>query len=48
MIQKEMKYNLHFIHPLYRDDVRGDFLRPPQGTTPAIVGKGCSDKKTIF
>ena len=30
MIQKEIKYNLH-------DDVRGDFLRPPHGTTPAIV-----------
>ena len=27
----EMKYNLHY------DDVRGDFLRPPIGTTPAIV-----------
>ena len=28
MIPKEIKYNLHY------DDVRGDILRPPQGTTP--------------
>ena len=27
MIPKEVKYNLHY------DDVRGDFLRPPHGTT---------------
>ena len=31
MIPKETKYNLHL------DDVRGDFLRPPHGTTPASV-----------
>ena len=31
MIQKEIKYNLHC------DDVRGDFLRPPHGTTPVAV-----------
>ena len=31
MIPKEIKYNLHY------DDVRGDFLRPPHGTTPATV-----------
>ena len=31
MIQKEIKYNLHY------HDVRGDFLRPPHGTTPATV-----------
>ena len=31
MIQKEIKCNLHY------DDVRGDFLRPPHGTTPAAV-----------
>ena len=29
MIPKEIKYNLHY------DDVRGDFLWPPHGTTPA-------------
>ena len=29
MIPKEMKYNLHY------DDVRGNILRPPHGTTPA-------------
>ena len=29
MIPKEIKYNLHY------DDVRGDFLRPPHGKTPA-------------
>ena len=29
MIPKEMKYKLHY------DDVRGDFLWPPPGTTPA-------------
>ena len=27
----EIKYNLHY------DDVRGDFLWPPHGTTPATV-----------
>ena len=32
MAPKEIKYNLH------HDDVRGDFLRPPQGTTTATVG----------
>ena len=31
MIPKEIKYNLH------NDGVRGDFLRPPHGTTPATV-----------
>ena len=31
MIQKEIKYNLHY------DDVRGDFLCPPHGTTPTTV-----------
>ena len=31
MISKEMKYNLQY------DDVQGDFLRPPHGTTPAAV-----------
>ena len=31
MIPKEIKYNLQY------DDVRGDFLRPPHGTTPATV-----------
>ena len=31
MITKETKYNLHY------DDVRGDFLRPPHGTTPATA-----------
>ena len=30
---KEIKYNLHY------DDVRGDFLRPPHGTTPATASK---------
>ena len=29
MIRKEIKYNLHY------DNVRGDILRPPHGTTPA-------------
>ena len=29
MIPKDMKYNLPY------DDVRGDFLRPPYGTTSA-------------
>ena len=29
MIQKEMKYNLHY------GNVRGDVLPPPHGTTPA-------------
>ena len=27
MIQKEIKYNLHY------DDVRGELLRPPQAAT---------------
>ena len=31
MIQKQIKYNLHY------DDVRGDFWRPPHGTTLATV-----------
>ena len=38
MIQKETKYILHY------DDVRGDFLRAPQGTTPAIVEEIISQK----
>ena len=29
MIPKEIKYNLYY------DDIQGDFLRPPHGTTPA-------------
>ena len=33
MIPKQIKYNLHY------DDVRGAFLRPPHGTTPATVKK---------
>ena len=31
MIPKKIKYNLHY------DNVRGDFLRPLHGTTPAAV-----------
>ena len=31
MIPKEIKYNLHY------DDVRGNFLWPPQGTTPDTI-----------
>ena len=31
MIPKKIKYNLFY------DDARGDFLRPPLGTTPTIV-----------
>ena len=31
MIQKEIKYNLHY------DDVRGDILRPPHDTTLVTV-----------
>ena len=31
MIRKQLKYNLHY------DDVRGDILRAPHGTTPDIV-----------
>ena len=31
MVPKEIKYNMHY------DDARGDFLRPPHGTTPATV-----------
>ena len=31
MIQKEIKYNLHY------SDVPRDFLRPPHGTTPDTV-----------
>ena len=31
MIPKQIEYNLHY------DDVRGDLLRPPHGTTPATV-----------
>ena len=33
MIPKEIKYNLHY------DDVRGDFLRPPHGTTQTTGDK---------
>ena len=39
MILKEIKYNLHY------DDVRGDFLRLPHGTTPAPVEKNKSKKE---
>ena len=31
MNPKEIKYNLHY------DDVQGDILRPPHGTTQATV-----------
>ena len=31
MIPKEIRYTLHY------DDVRGEFLRPPHGKTPATV-----------
>ena len=31
VIPKEIKYNLHY------DNVRGDFLRPPHGSTPDTV-----------
>ena len=31
MIPKDIEYNLHY------DDVWGDFLRLPHGTTPATV-----------
>ena len=31
MIPKEIKCNLNY------DDIRGDFLRPPHGTTSATV-----------
>ena len=31
MIPEKIKYNLRY------DDVRGDFLRPPHGTSPATV-----------
>ena len=31
MVTVEIKYNLHY------DDIRGDFLRPPHGTTPATL-----------
>ena len=31
MIPNVIKYNLHY------DDVQGDFLRPPHGTTPATA-----------
>ena len=39
MIPKEIKYNLHY------DDVRGNFLRPPHGTTPATAEKHKSKKE---
>ena len=38
MVPKEIKYNLHY------DDVRGDFLRSPHGTTPATAEKNKSKK----
>ena len=38
MIPKEIKYSLHY------DDVQGDFLRPPHGTTPATVEYNKSQK----
>ena len=38
MIQKEIKYNLHY------HDVRGDFLRPPNGTPAATVEWNKSQK----
>ena len=38
MIPKEIKFNLHY------DDVRGDFLCPPQGTTPTTVEQSKSKK----
>ena len=31
MTPREIKCNLHY------DDIRGDILRPPDGTTPATV-----------
>ena len=42
MIPKEIKYNLHY------DDVRGDFLRSPQCTTPATVEYNKSQKRIAF
>ena len=41
MIPNEIKYNLHY------DDVRGDFLRTPYGTTPATVEWNKSKKKAL-
>ena len=38
MIPKKIKFNLHY------EDVRWDFLRPPHGTTPAIVEYNKSQK----
>ena len=38
MIPKDIKYHLHY------DDVRGDFLRPPHGTTPATAEQNKSKK----
>ena len=38
MIQKEIKYNLHY------DDVRGDLLRPPHDATSATVKLNKSQK----
>ena len=38
MIPKEIKYKQHY------DDVRGNFLRPPHGTSPATVEKNKSKK----
>ena len=42
MIPKEIKYNLHY------DDVRRDFLRSPQCTTPATVEYNKSQKRIAF
>ena len=39
MIPNEIKYNLHC------DDVRGDLLRPPHGTTPATVEQNKCQKR---
>ena len=38
MIPKGKKYNLHY------NDVRGDFLWPPHGTTPATVEQNKSKR----
>ena len=46
MIPKEIKYNLHYDH------VRGDFLRPPYGTTsekqPEIIWKDMTGAKSAY
>ena len=38
MIPKKIQYNLHY------NDVRGDFLRPPHGITPATIELNKSKK----